>query len=272
MITSEVFSRREKVKPYMHLSGSELMDRMIIALNQNQPLSVISVGYTESFVMAQYTIFSEDEFMKDPEALVANANAKTERGHFHRGLTFPNIVARDQAVEAVKKADIIGMNINVTNSGSLAERVFTHYHIEPKYVYEAYVRRVIMYSQKEKFYQMLKNRKILIICNYAEVVKAGLERDLKEELGFEIVGTIKIQQFADIPRVKQEIDNYEFDLCLIAAGINAVILASYIAETKGKVAFDIGQGMESLISIHDQFIPGEDWLDEQVSLKRLMEM
>lgn len=248
------------------------MDKIITALNQKQPLSVISVGYTESFVMAQYSIFSEEEFMKDPEAIVANANAETMRGHFHRGLTFPNIIARDKAVEAVKKADIIGMNINVTTSGSLTDRIFTYYNIEPKFVYEAYIRRVIMYSQKEKFHQMLKNRKILIICNYAEAVKQGLERDLKRELGFEIVGTIKIQQFADIPRVKKEIDGCEFDLCLLAAGTNAVILAPYIAETKGKVAFDIGQGMESLISIHDHFIPGEDWLEEQVGLNRLMEM
>lgn len=248
------------------------MDKIIEALDKKQPLSVISVGYTESFVMAQYTIFSEEEFMADPEALVANANAETLRGHFHRGLTFPNIMARDLAVEAAKKADIIGLNMNVTNSGELTKKVFNFYNIQPKFVYEAYIRRVIMFSQQEKFFQMLKGRKILIICNYAEDVKQGLERDLKEDLGFEVVRTIKIQQFDDIPRVKKEIDTCEFDLCLLAAGTNAVILAPYIAETKGKVAFDIGQGMESFISINDHFIPGEDWLEEQVGLKRLMEM
>lgn len=257
---------------FTQLNSSELMDEIIDALDNNQPLSVISVGYTESFVMAQYSIFSEEEFMEDPEAAVANANAQTLRGHFHRGLTFPNIKARDMAVAAVKKADIIGMNMNVTNSGDLTQKVFNYYNIHPRFVYEAYIRRVIMYSQREKFYQMLKNRKILIICNYAEEVKQGMEKDLKEELGFEVVGTIKIQQFDDIPRVKKEIDSCEFDLCLLAAGTNAVILAPYIAEKKGRVAFDIGQGMETLISIKHHFIPGEEWLEEQVGLKRLMEM
>ncbi|NRF95774.1 hypothetical protein HQN89_33650 [Paenibacillus frigoriresistens] len=75
--------------------------------------------------------------------------------------------------------------------------------------------------------------------------------------------------FEDIPRVKQELNEHEFDLCLLAAGTNAIILAVHIAKHLGKVAFDIGQGMETLITGN---IEGSEWLSEQVDLARLLEM
>ncbi|MDG0793848.1 GT-D fold domain-containing glycosyltransferase [Cohnella ginsengisoli] len=136
-------------------------------------------------------------------------------------------------------------------------------------IFEAYTRRVIMLSQQRKFYDMLRNRKVIVVCSYADEVKHALESALAEQLGFEVTGAVKINQYEDIPRVKQEISAIDFDLCLIAAGINAVILASYIASSLGKVAFDIGQGMETLITGK---IEGEDWLSTQVSMSTLLEM
>lgn len=253
----------------IQLTSSELLDKIIDALNRKQPLSVVSVGYTESFVMAQYAILSENEIMDDPETIAANSNCSLDRGHFHRGLIFPNIQARDVTVEAVKKANIIGLNLNIPTAGNLTKRVFDYYKISPDYVFEAYIRRVIMFSQHSKFHQMLAGRKILIICNYADEVKKSLEKNLMKKIGFDVVGAIKIKQFTDLPRVKNEIDSYDFDLCLLAAGTNAVILGSYIANESGKVAFDLGQGMESLITGE---IEGEYWLDEEIGLKKLMDM
>lgn len=253
----------------IQLTSSELLDKIIDALNRKQPLSIVSVGYTESFVMAQYALLSEEEILNDPETIVANSNYNLDRGHFHRGLIFPNIQARDWAVEAVKNANIVGLNLNIPTAGNLTKRVFDFYKISPDYVFEAYIRRVIMFSQQIKFHQMLAGRKILIICNYADEIKRSLKKNLMKKLRFDVVGAIKIKQFSDIPRVKKEIDSYNFDLCLLAAGTNAIILGSYIANERGKVAFDLGQGMESLITGK---INGEDWLDEEIGLKKLMDM
>lgn len=114
-----------------------------------------------------------------------------------------------------------------------------------------------MFSQKEKFEQMISGKKILLISSIAPEAKSNIDKELKEKLGFEIVGAIQIFENDEIPIVKKEISDYDFDLCFLAAGTNATILAPYIAETYGKVAFDIGWGMKSFITgsiVSDSFI------------------
>lgn len=251
----------------IRLSSGELLDKIITALDEKKPLSVISVGYTESFVMAQYKIFPKKVFMNHGEARVANKGI-TKTGYQHRGIRFPNAKARDEAVEAVRKADIVGY-ITVLPDGVLAEKVFEVYNIKLKYSFEAYLRRVIMYSQKEKFEEMLRGRKILLISSIADEVKNALDLNLKNRLGFEVVGAISIYGYDEIHRVKQEIAQYDFDLCLLAAGINAVILAPYIAETYGKVAVDMGLGLWSLSTGKVSESP---WLTKRIGIDTLMKM
>ncbi|WP_308633951.1 GT-D fold domain-containing glycosyltransferase [Paenibacillus silvisoli] len=253
---------------YEELTSGQVLDRILYSLERRLPLSVISVGVTETHVLAQYEVYTEEQFMNHPEANVANYS-KIKRGHQHRGITFPNIEARDAALEAVRKADIVGINIRVSRSGEFTRQVFDFYGIAPDFVFEAYTRRVMMISQQRKFHAMLTNRKIVIVCGYADEVKKALENQLQAELNFCITGTIKIDRYEDIPRVKQELMKSEFDLCLLAAGTNAVILAPYIAKDLGKVALDLGQGMETLITGK---IEGEAWLAGQIELTKLLDM
>ncbi|SEN04806.1 GT-D fold domain-containing glycosyltransferase [Paenibacillus sp. OV219] len=253
---------------YQELTTGQVLDRILYSLDRRLPLSVVSVGVTETHVLAQYEVYSEEQFMNHPEAHVANYS-KVTRGHQHRGITFPNIEARDATLEAVENADIVGINIRVSRSGEFTRKVFDFYGIAPQFVFEAYTRRVMMISRQQKFHDMLKNRKIAIVCGYADEVKKALENQLQATLNFQITGMIKIERYEDIPRVKQEISACEFDLCLLAAGTSAVILAPYIARELGKVAFDLGQGMETLITGQ---IEGEEWLSTQVELAKLLEM
>lgn len=226
------------------LSSGQLMNRIIRSLNRKSPLSVISIGSTESFVMAQYHILSEEEFMNHREAKRTNRSGR-------RGFKFPNATLRDQMIRAAKQADIVGYNIahRVENAGLMTERVFKKYHIRPKVTYDSLIRRVIMFSQKKKFKEMLRNRRIVLIGNIATETKRSLNRRWKEKLNFKIVKSINMKSFDEMDKVKKMLDEVgDYDLALIAAGVNAVILAPYIARKHGKVAFDLGQGMGSLTS------------------------
>jgi len=253
---------------YTELNTEQVMDRILLSLDRKLPLSVISVGVTETHVLAQHTLYSEDQFMNHPEAHVANDMAAS-RGHYHRGIRFPNLEARDTALGAIRQADIVGLCIHVSQAGLFTRQVFDYYGFVPQYVFEAYTRRVIMISQQRKFHEMLRNRNIVIVCSYADEVRHALDSTLKDKLGFHITGTIKITQYEDIPRVRDELRQREFDLCLLAAGINAVILGPFIAQELGKVAFDLGQGMETLIT---GTIEGSDWLSSQIDLDRLLQL
>lgn len=249
------------------LSSGQLMDLILSSLHERNPLSVVSVGATESFVMAQYTVLSEEEFMNDDEARIANQGAQS--GFLHRGVRFPNVQLRDETVEAVRNADVIGYNRIVSWAGTFTEKVFDAYGIQPKYVYDSYLRRVVMFSQKQKFEKMLAGRKILLIGSTADETRDALNRNLQSSLGFEIVRTIKVFEYEEVPDAKRQIDDTSFDLCLLSAGTNALILASYISTVHKKVAVDIGFGMTSLYTgevYHDY------WLDNVIGYESLMKM
>ena len=264
-VVNDSFNTNLNISPM--LNSAQLLDKIQNALERKEGCSVISVGATEAFVMAQYTIYSEEEFMRHGEAENANMGAKS--GFYHRGIRFPNKEARDEAVLAAKNADIVGYNTFVDSAKSLTEKVFAAYKIKPPYVFEANLRRVMMFSQKEKFEKILQGRRILLISSLAEQAKAALENNLQDRLGFDVVGAISIHEYEEIPYVKEQISQYEFDLCLLAAGINAVILAPYIAKVYGKVAIDIGWGMQSLISGE---IVADPWVTDIIGLDNLFAM
>ena len=126
-----------------------------------------------------------------------------------------------------------------------------------------------MFSQKERFERILAGRRILLIGALAPQAALVLNTKLKRRLGFEIAAAIPLYEFEEIPWVKEQIARYNFDLCLLGAGVNAVILSSYIARHLGKVAVDLGSGMESLITgkiVTDSFI------NEVIGLDHLLQM
>lgn len=249
------------------LDSSLLLDEIIKALEKKRPCSVVSLGATEAFVMAQYTLFSEEEFMRHPEALVANRGAR--EGHGHRGITFPHLQARDETIEAVRKARIVGYNTIVEPAREMAEKVLEAYHIHPRYLFEANIRRVLLFSQEEKLEAMLRGRKVLLVGSLAPRLKLLRQEEYRKRLDCDLVAAISIYYYEEIPEVKKQLELYDFDLCLLSAGVNAVILASYIAESLGKVAFDIGWCMESMIS-KEIFV--DPWLGNIIGLDKLLQM
>lgn len=253
--------------PGLELNSAQLMDKIINALDAQRPLSIVSVGQTEAFVMAQYTIYSEEEFMKHREAY--NANRGENKGFFHRGIRFPNRAARDLTVDAVRQADIIAYNTIVESARQFTLQVFNAYEIEPAYFFEANIRRVFMFSQKHRFEQILQGRKVLLISSLAPRAQAALATRYQDVPGFRIVKAISIYEYQEIPQIQEQLAREDFDICFLAAGVNAVILASYIKQYLGKVAFDIGWGMQSFI---DRRIVSDAWVSNHIGLENLFHM
>lgn len=243
------------------------MDAIQTALDQKQPLSIVSVGQTEAFVMAQYTIYSEEEFMSHREAY--NANQAVRSGFLHRGIRFPNIAARDDAVAASRKADIIGYNLIEPWAKQFTEKVFSAYQIEPELIFEANIRRVFMFSQQARFENILQGKDVLLIGSLAPEAKIAMESKYLDKLDFNIVDAISIYEYEEIPYVKDQVCRYDVDLCLLGAGVNALILAPFVAENCQAVAFDIGWGIKSLI---DGEVVRDSFIDEVIGLENLINM
>ena len=254
------------------LTSGEIMDRILRCLKKQRPLSIVSVGQTEAVVMGQDQ-FDTDHVLKKfrkhykKEKKIANKGA--QEGFYHRGIRFPNPIAQMEGIAAVNTADIVGYNTIEENSKEITERVFSIYNIEPKEYFEANIRRVFMKSQKDKFEDILRNRKVLLIGSLAEKAKKGLEDRYGKTLGVQVVGALPIYSYEDIPTIKKQLKTIDFDICFLGAGINALILAPYIASRYGKVAFDIGSGMQTFIT--DEIVT-DSWINEIIGLDRLMKM
>lgn len=249
------------------INSKKLLDIIITKLEKKQPYAVVSVGATEAFVMAQYTLFSEAEIMSHPETLIANRGKQS--GFEHRGIRLPNIELRNEMIKAVKKADIVGYNTIVKSAQTMTEDVFEIYDIKPPLLFEANIRRVIMFSQKERFENMLAGQKILLIGSLANQAKLSLEQKYKKKLGLHIVGALSINEYNEISQIKDQIAKYDFDLCLLSAGSSAVILSTYISHFFGKVAFDIGWGLQSLITGR---VVTDEWLTSIIGINNIMRM
>jgi len=126
-----------------------------------------------------------------------------------------------------------------------------------------------MFSQKDIFIKLLEGRKLLLVGAKTPEIKRIIETRYLRSYGCQVVGAIKIFDFEEIERVKKEITKYEFDICFLAAGVNALILAPFISRQLGKVAFDIGHGMTSLAS---QSIVMDDWLVRIIGIDNIMKM
>jgi hypothetical protein len=267
-----LYIEREERMESNQLSSAQLMDRILESLNKKQPCSIVSVGQTEAVVIGQ-DMFNSDPVLQNfqthlrRETKIANRGIK--KGFYHRGIRFPNPQAQNEALEAVKAADIIGYNTLEANAKTITERVFSLYNIQPNEIFEANIRRVFMKSQKEKFKQILKDRKVLLIGSQAPQAKNSLETKYAKKLGCTIVGAIPIYEYEDIPEVKEKIDQFTFDICFLSAGTNAVILATHIAQNYGKVAFDIGSGMETFSTNE---VVTDSFINEVIGLDNLMKM
>jgi hypothetical protein len=252
--------------PVNMLDSSQLMDKIISCLDNKRPCSVVSVGATEAFAMAQYSIFNENQIRNHPETRVANLGECY--GFYHRGISFPHLKVRDELLAAVRAADIVGYNTIIESARELTEKVFAIYKISPPYIFEANLRRVICFSQKARFLQMLAHKKIILIGALAPRAKISMEERWQQHLDFAINDAISIYHYNDIPFVLSRLEKHDFDLALLSAGLNAVIIASFIASNYGKVAFDIGWGMESIIS-GEVFV--DSWIKD-IGVASLMNM
>lgn len=207
---------------------SEIISRVNYCLRNQLGFSLVRVGDAENQVMAQGTIIAEDEIAEIWWAEDENWT----------GVTLPNYTARDRLLDAVQKADIVGVlhQDEVFIWKPLTEAVFSHYNIKPRQLCYAFINTYL--PKSEQFISLLEHYRLLLIGKAA----SSLALLLQEKYGIEVAGTIPISNYSELEWVIEESSQLDFDLALISAGSNAVILAVELA-AQGKVAIDLGRGM-----------------------------
>ena len=207
------------------ISPKVIYEEMETALNQRKPLSIVRLGDGELLTLAHDTVMPTAQVMR--------------WGHFlpYAGVNLPDPMAREDLVQSLLQADIIGIPESRHPSyQALLFPILRYYGIDYRGL--RLTSSVVNYALNEEGYlaQLLVGRKVLIIGNEAP----GLSKLLQQQ-GFHISGIIHpVQGVVDVSRVMRETTDLDFDLALVAAGVAAVLICTRIAREQGKVSFDLG--------------------------------
>ncbi len=206
----------------------EIIRRIRYCLRNQMGYSLVRIGDAENQVLAQGTIYSEEHIEKIWWA---------DRPDW-TGITLPDYAARDRLIASIKQADIVGVlhQNDEYEWRPLTEAVFSLYDIKPPDICYAFINMYL--PANLKFKKLLQEYRVLLIGNMAGAFADYLQR----KQGVKAAGIIKIGHFREIPAVIRDAAEIDYDIALLSAGSNAVILAPQIASHQ-KVALDIGRAM-----------------------------
>jgi hypothetical protein len=187
-----------------------------------------------------------------PVQYVLNQAWPMEANKGRKGVYLPNLSLRDQMVEAIRKADVVGIlakndkviHAPVQFKRELTDQIFDYYKIKPLSVCDAVVSRKL--PDHEKFWEIIKGRRILLISRWADKLKQKLRSkpyDLNVSLSIPFLHYDQMQE--TLKQIHTHRD--DFDIALISCGVNAVVLAHKVAEAAGKIGIDFGKSSEFIV-------------------------
>ena len=227
------------------LSTDAVLKAIASAVNNSQCFALVRCGDGENLCMAQETVLPLRQIMQE-------VWAKTSISSTAKGVRLPNLQLRDRLIASVKMADIVGVHrwddkmiLTVDRiKRPLLERVFAYNGIKPKALCDATVTR--FFPQLPAFWKILRGRRVLLVSVWAEkfasVIKAS-------PYSLTVTGCIGCDSFATVDDVikKAVALRKSFDIALVSAGVNALIVAAEIARQAGKPAIDFGKGMQFMV-------------------------
>ncbi|HHZ20046.1 MAG TPA: hypothetical protein GX391_06010 [Firmicutes bacterium] len=235
------------------LSEIEVLKRIKHALVAKRPFSLVRIGDGENIVMGQYTLLPEDKFMN-------TYWVRQNFGRMAKGVTLPNTKLRDQLVWGVRNADIVGICKKYGDEvrapeefkRPLTDKIFDHYRLKPAQLCHVFVNRKMV--SHGLFWEILHKHRVLLISKWAHEFRQLVLREYSQ-LRPKIVGAIDFHDFHQIPLVLKEAGKYNFDLALVSAGVNAVVLAPRLAKRTGKVVIDFGKVMMFFLTSDPRIAP-----------------
>lgn len=226
------------------LTVDQALSKVTDAIVKRKPFSLVRVGDGENLILAQNSVMTIDNVLKEKWVRHANRGLK--------GISLPNIVFRDQMVAALKAATMVGIPFHNNDpiltedrlKRELTDKVFQHFKIKPKTLCHTFVNRV--FTQKQTFWEALKGKKIMLIGQWSEQ-SAQLLRKQPYKLNINLILPFshnnEMHQTLETIRLNEN----QFDIALISCGVNAVVLAPEIVEMTGKIAIDFGKSLMFMV-------------------------
>jgi hypothetical protein len=226
------------------LGKKEVMQRIDTALATKQPFSLVRVGDGENLIMSQDTVMSMADVLQERWAQKANSGLK--------GVKLPNLALRDLMISSIQRASVVGIlppnDTTIQAPGylkrELTDRILTYFQIQLPQTCHACINRELVLEQE--FWEVLRGKNVLLIYQFADQLRSLLEQ---APYHLNITLTIPFSHYNQLTPTLGFIksNQHHFDVALICAGVNAVVLAQKVAELAGKVGIDFGKASNILI-------------------------
>ncbi|WDH97939.1 GT-D fold domain-containing glycosyltransferase [Paenibacillus urinalis] len=217
--------------------SKQVADEIRSALDERRSFSLVRLGDGELLTLAYGTVISSTE--------------AHELGAFlpYAGVPLPDASVQSLLLDSIMKADYVGVPMSRRPEFQmLLFAVSRHYGWS--LTQNRLTSSLINYQLHHHglLLPILAEQRVLLIGN-----RAAETADLMRKQGVNVTGSVSpVRGFEDIERVLEECRRYEFDICLIAAGVPAVVLCQRIASEDKKVAIDIGHLADQMIQESQQ--------------------
>ncbi len=208
------------------MSLREMAETFRRAMEEKKPICHVCVGDGEMFFISHQEIPMFQDF---PAGLK---------------IYYPFIADyRDEVLNGILSSDIIGIF-----QEWLPTAVFFDYHSIPveRYCFcDGYIGRGLHYSGL-LYTTILKNKRVYLLGNEVHHLLPFLEK-----YQIELAGHTKVNNFQDIPRIKDCLSKADFDFALLSAGLPTLVLSPWIKRTLGRCALDFGGAIRYLQNTMD---------------------
>lgn len=207
----------------------EILERIRRALSTRTGLSFVRLASGEAFTLAHNVILPV---------------ARVPWWVDYAGVQLPNEAARRDLIDAVIKADIVGLSPDHKRweCAPLLEKAFTFYRLNPPNITSATMNWHL--HADGSLYRVLGSTPTVLIGRRAEEAAPHLRKR-----GVNLIKTFTLEGYNDIPRLQRELKNAPpFSAALVAAGIPATIICPRLARNYRCVAFDYGHVINDLIT------------------------
>ncbi|GFN31006.1 hypothetical protein PCURB6_12660 [Paenibacillus curdlanolyticus] len=214
------------------LEPAEVYAELEAAIHAGTPCSVVRLGDGELLTLSQDIVYPADRIASTAQFLP------------YAGVVPPDLAARDQLADAVRRATIVGVPLSRRKHFQpLLYPAFRGHGLDARSL--RLTSSTINYSlfQEHWLKPLLQGKRLILIGNSTPALAEHLRAE-----GCTVTGVIApVRGFADIERVIAEVRSCAFDLALVAAGIPAVVIACRIASELGKAALDFGHLADGIV-------------------------
>ncbi len=213
----------------------EVMAMILKARRAGRPYSLVRVGDGENAVLSQ--ILGE-EYLERPWA---------RSDHSYCGIVLPNFEALYEMIWALRRADMVGILFQDGDKWwrEMTQRAFAAARIYPRRIMYAFDNHHLV--QQEGFTRLLETSRVVLLGRRSEEMAGSLA-----ERGMRVVRHLMVDSYDDVAPTISALDTTDYQVCLAACGVNAVMLCQKLAFRHGTIALDVGSAFDRLLdgSLH----------------------